>query len=406
MPQILNVIILNLKTFMRQKARILALFLFISVLGLVAGLAGNLFLTSTNLVDTIPLAIVDLDDSFESRMLLSGITETVGGSMLELSILDKYSAAEALENGTVTAVITMPENFGESIVSGENLPFIVEYNRNTPLVSALVRIAADSFADMLRSSQTGVYVTLNYAFAQDIPQEQYNSILMNINMMFIRLVMNRAEMFVEETVSVAGLLSIWQVYFITAYIALMMCASFVMTDATRRSFGRYTAISLSLRGISSGKVFLACAISYFLLLLALNAGVLLCAAALSAFLDMPAVSINAGFVLGISVVAAVLATFAAMLVFVFNNTLSSGIFTAVFACVSLFLSGGIIPVEFLSSSVQLMSNFVFNTWGARLLAAGITGESAFLPLVMCVLFGGVFAAIGYVAANLRGRAVR
>ncbi|MCL2674234.1 MAG: ABC transporter permease [Defluviitaleaceae bacterium] len=406
MSPILNVISLNLKTFMRQKIRILALFLFISLLGTVAGLAGNLLLTSTNIADTIPLAIVDLDDSFESRMLLSGITETVGSSMLELSILDKHSAADALENGIVSAVVTMPENFGASIISGENMPFIVAYNRNTPLVSALVRIAADSFADMLRSSQTGVYVTLNYALAQDIPQEQYNSILMNINMMFIGLVMNRAEMFTEETVSVAGLLSIWQVYFITAYIALMMCASFVMTDTTQRNFGHYAMVNLSLRGISSGKVFLACAISYWLLLLALNAGVFLCAAALSAFLGLPAISVNAWFVPGIAAVAAVLAAFAAMLAFAFNSTLSAGIFTAVFVGISLFLSGGVIPLEFLSSGIQFLSHFVFNTWGVRLLAAVITGENSVLPLVMCVLFGSFFAAIGCIAANSRGRAAR
>lgn len=153
-------------------------------------------------------------------------------------------------------------------------------------------------------------------------------------------------------------------------------------------------------------VFLTCAISYFLLLLTLNVGISLCAAALGAFLGLPTIGMNTGFIFGIVIVTTVLAMFAAALVFVFNSTLSTGAFTAVFVLVSLFLSGGIIPIEFFSSNVQLLANFVFNTWSARLLASGLTGENLLLPFAMCILFGSIFAVIGCIAANLRGRTNR
>ena len=400
-----NVINLNLKTFVVQKGRIAALFFLTAVLCLAAGLSGHFFLTDGSVVEPITVAVVDLDESIETRMILSAIMDAPEyGELLVFSRPSPADAASILDDGRTTAVITLPEGFGNSMTRGENMPFAVAYNRERPLASALVRVVADAFADMLRSSQMGVYVTLNYALAQDIPQTQYDMIFMSVNMRFIGLVQNRQDMFVSDIQSVTGELVIWQAYFIAVYIALMMCAAFVMTDAVRRNFSRYFIISLGMRGVSHRVVCLACVMSYFLLFLVLNIGLWLCITFLSYLLGLPAFGINAGLACGVVVIAAALAAFAVMLTFVFDSSLSAGAFTAVFTVVSLFLSGGIIPAAYFSESFQLMSNAVFNTWGVRLLAAALTEGNLLMPVAACVGFGLIFMGIGCVAVKLRGRA--
>ncbi|MCL2565411.1 MAG: ABC transporter permease [Defluviitaleaceae bacterium] len=399
----LNILALNLKTFARQKMRIASFFMLIALLCLGAGLAGNFFVSGQNIINPIYVAVVDLDNSFETGLILSAITEsTENDGLLSFAYHSPESAADALSEGSVVAIITLPENFGIGITTGENIPFTVTYNQNMPLISALVRISADAFADMLRISQTGVYITLNYAAAMDLPQAQYDMIFLGVNMRFLGFVLNRDKMFVTDTLSVTGGLLIWQAYFIAAYISLMMCAAFVMTDTIRRNFNRFSLISLKNRGIPSYMIFGACVTAYFLLFAALNTGLWLFSNILLTVFYMPPFILNAALLLAVFVVITVLSSFAAMLTFVFDSPLSAGVFTAVFAGLSFFLSGGIIPIALFSDGMQIVSNLVWNTWAASLLAAALTeGLIGWAAIAICASFGLVFAAIGCIAAGKR-----
>ncbi|MCL2617202.1 MAG: hypothetical protein FWD96_06120, partial [Defluviitaleaceae bacterium] len=95
------------------------------------------------------------------------------------------------------------------------------------------------------------------------------------------------------------------------------------------------------------------------------------------------------------------AAFAVLLTFAFGSAVSAGLFTAMFVGVSVFLSGSIIPTEYFAGGLRLASNVVFNTWAVRLLGAAITGGSLAIPLVVCLVFGVVFAGVGYVAVASR-----
>jgi len=386
----------------------ISLFGLIALLATAAGLLGNFFLSETNIAGPIYIGIVDLDDSFETRMILSVITEQSDDYSVMLRFANKTpsGASEALQNGDISAIITLPENFGWSILSGENLPFVVTYNAERPLSAALIRITANAFADMLRTGQIGVYVTLNYALEQDLPRENFDMIFMGVNMRFLGFVLAREDMFVVDSQSVTGGLLIWQSYFIAAYIALMICAAFVMTDAIRRNFSHHCLISLSNRGISAHTVFAACAFAYFLLFVVLNAAFWLLIMSLPNVRDLMSLSINIGFFVSVAVISLSLATFAAMLTFVFNSAFSAGLFTSVFAIVSLFLSGGIVPIMYFSDRLRAAANFVWSTWSSGLLAAAILDENIFFPAFMSLLFGWLFAVFGTVFASFRGRCAK
>jgi len=364
-------------------------------------------MSEANIAGPVYIAIVDMDDGFETRMILSIITEQADdyGEMLRFTHKTPNDAQVALQSGDISAILTFPENFGAAMIGGDNMPFGVTYNAERPLSAALIRVMANAFADMLRTSQMGVYVTLNYSIEQGVPPESFDMIFMGVNMMFLGFVIARGEMFMVDTTSVTGGLPIWQSYFIAAYIALMICAAFVMTDAVRRNFSRYCLISLKNRGISISTSFTACIFAYFLLFLTINV-VLWLMVALSPIEVLGEFDINARFLGGIVIVSASLSAFAAMLTFAFDNAFSAGVFTSAFAIVSLFLSGGVVPIMYFSDALQAASNLVWSTWSTRLLSVAVLEENMLTPAIVCALFGLIFAIIGMAFAELRGRCAR
>ena len=399
-----NMVQMNLKTFAAHKTRAGALCLLIALMCLAAGLVGDVFLRGGDVVGIIAVAVVDKDNSLETRMIVSSIIEQGElHGLIELLPMDEDSALEALAQDRLTAVLTFPPGFGASMVAGENMPFSVAYNLQRPLTSELVKVMSDAFANMLRSSQTGIYVTLNYAATRQITPEQHHAIFLGVNMTFLSLVLNRAEIFAQEVLSITGGLAIWQSYFIAAYLALMTLSAFVMTDVIRYNFGRHTLVSLRMCGVSLDDVFLACVVSYFVLLLALNGGLWLSVALFSAVFALPSIGAGIGLAIGALVVSAVMSVFAAMVTFSFESHLFAGVFAAAFAVMSLFLSGGVVPMEYFSAEVRFASLGVFSTWGSRLLTALISGGDVVWPLVACAVFAAIFAAIGCRAIKACGR---
>ena len=381
---------LNLKTFARQKIRLIILMLIMFFVSFIAGIAGTLFLTEGVLTRPISIVLVDLDDSIESRMILNAIVDEPGYiDLIEFVILTYEEAGAVLDGGDFTAIITFPQGFAHAMQTGHNIPFYVNLNDERPIASALVRVAVESFADMLRSSQIGVYVTLNFANTQEISRAEFDRVLMAVNMRFIGLVMNRHEVFVHDYQSVTGGLVIWQAYLIAMFCALMLCVSFAMTDAMRQIYSKFSILKLRSRGVSPLKIFLACFMAIFLLFITINTGVWLW------FFDID-LSINT--ILAIIVLAAGFAAFAAMITFVFTSNLAAGSFSAVFAGISLFFSGGIIPIDFFSVELRIIAGTVFNTWVVRLISAVLLDESIFLPMIVCISFALVFSAIGCFAA--------
>ena len=386
---------LNLKTFARQKILLIALLLLMISVSFIAGMAGTLFLTDGILTRPISIGLVDLDDSVESRMIISAIVDEPGYiDLIEFAILTPEEAGVVLDDGDFTAIITFPEGFARGMQTGHNIPFSVNLNDERPLASALVRVAVESFADMLRSSQIGVYVTLNYANAQDISRAEFDRVLMAVNMRFIGLVMNRQDIFIHDYQSVTGGLVIWQAYLIAMFCALMLCVSFAMTGSMRQVYSKFTVLKLKRRGVSPVMLFLACFAAIFLLFIAINAGVWLW------LLDF---NITTNTALAILVLTSGFAAFAAMITFVFSSTFAAGSFSAVFAGVSLFFSGGVIPIDFFSEELRVIAGTVFNTWAVRLISAVLLDEGIALPMIACISFTLFFAAIGFTAAYYRGR---
>ena len=370
---VISILKINLQTFYAHKVRLFAFAFFLLVIVILASIVGSYILTTGDATPTIQVAIVDQDNSFETSLIMSSIAnaEEYQG-FIYFTQMNESQATVALAGGYKTAVITFPPYFGHAMTTGGNIPFEISYNVNQPLASAMVRIIADSFADMLRSSQIGVYTTLNYAWDAvanaNITLPEYDAIFWQINLQFLNFVLTRHTLFAQEEVYATNM-PLALHYFFSAYIFLMMCSFFVLSDLVAKNFTRHNIVSLKGRGVGEWQVFVGSGLAYFVVLFLISwvglisswfwAGQFLLDNFGESWVPFQLVTPLALVCFGTSV-------FGVMVTFLFKSDVSRGLFVSVFAIVSLFLSGGIVPFVFLPAEVQSIATFVPSYWALRM----------------------------------------
>jgi len=396
-----------MKTFYVYKMRIFIFIFLIGVITLGAGAMAAHLLSGDSFFNVVYVGILDLDDSTETRMIISAISgaEEYEGlvefillerNLFSYNINDKENFQisqlyyESISNlnlpQAVSAIIIFPENFGTSMITGENMPFTVLYNENAPIAASVINIATEAFTNMLRTSQMGIYTAINYS---RYAQRNQNEIFLGVNMNFLGFILNRGELFETEVYSISGRVGVWFSYLASAYIALMICGFFIFTDITRNKFTQFTIKRLKAMGFSASNIYLSTLASYFLLFIFINTPLSLANLILYFFTNLEVPIIFA--LPQIVIILIVLSAFGASVSFIFKNELSAGLFVSIFAVVSLFLSGGIIPLNLMDTTFSKLS---FNYWGVQLLEASFLNENILMYSLMLTIFTIIFSIMG------------
>ena len=115
--------------------------------------------------------------------------------------MGEAQAAEALENGEVTAVLALPENFIHGVMYGDNpdLRLIVAGDR--PLESLLLLWVGQGGCDILSAAQSGIYAVLDLYREVQPASPPYDRVLTDINLRYMALTLNRADFFSLRPVS-------------------------------------------------------------------------------------------------------------------------------------------------------------------------------------------------------------
>lgn len=175
--------------------------------------------------DTDPLSGTVLDTLFQAEDLLAPV---------ELCPLEE----DALREGAYAAVITIPENFLKSIMTGENRSPTVEIMTGSPLEAAWIRQLALSGVQALSAAQLGVYTVLHEAESRGgMPDSLYQLMAADVNVTLMRAFFERGDRIQARTLSASGTLTLPQYYFAALGAALLFCYGFLFygaMDALRR----------------------------------------------------------------------------------------------------------------------------------------------------------------------------
>lgn len=366
----LNVFFLNIKLFYANKWRILSFFIFTFLIYFLFFITIN-HVTNQNPINPVQVAIVDLDNSLETVLIIQTITDTeYYHGLIEFVILDEKKAEEKLSNNQIVAVITFPENFGTAMTTGENIPFEVMYSQNRPMAAAFLHIVATAFADMLEASQTGVYTTLNFARAMNITSQEFDTIFWSVNLQFLGIIMNRQSVFNATELTTLQLPLIVE-YMIAFYLILLLSIFFVVSDIISLAFTKYVLKNLSITSVYIGTWF-----TFFILTILISV-----------------ITNNFVPIENIILISVLVSILGVPITFLFNDNMSRNIFLILFLVISLLFSGGIIPLQFIPD-MQIFIYANFNYWLAMLATNNVS-------ILALSIFALIYVVIGYFSLHRR-----
>lgn len=116
--------------------------------------------------------------------------------------MGEEEARAALEQGEVTAVLALPENFIRGVMWGENPDLRLLVKGERPLESLLLLWVGQSACDILSAFQSGVYAVLEL-YEQAPPSGlTRDQVVMDVNLEYINLALNRTSFFQTREVLV------------------------------------------------------------------------------------------------------------------------------------------------------------------------------------------------------------
>lgn len=336
---------------------------------------------------TLALTAPEGDDTPELLERYMGGMEDIA-QYCRMVTMEEGEALEALAEGRVTAVLALPQDFIQGVMWGENPDLRLIVARDRPLEALLLLWVGQSATDILSGFQSGVYAVLELYDKAPPPELDRQRVLIDINLRYITLALDRNSMFALEELEVTGALPIALHYVLSllSYFALAAAPVFLPLYT-----GSWMAFQRRLRGVRGYGAGLG--------------GALAAATAVLTALLLPALLLTGEGALLARVGAAVLmagfaSLFAAVCCLVAGNAAECGQLAFSVALAALLLGGGAIPPALLPGAVRELLWLSPVTW-LRQLAAGLMGYGVSPGTWACL--GLAAGAMGGAARFLYGR---
>lgn len=278
--------------------------------------------------------------------------------------MEVEQAREALTNGEILAYLELPEDFVDSVVSGENLK--VKFVFNTSQVgigTKLMSEMADVISGLIIKSQNAIYGM------QDLCDEyEYYDVYWDatdeLNLKYIDIILSRQDFFDVEILGLSNSLSM-PAYYICGFAVLFFlifgmngCAIFIRRDM---SLGRM----MSANGVGAGSQVVVEFLAYLILVIVNILGMFCLLGGICEFVEFTIPeweSIHFAKVLtfGISLIPAVIMISAmAFMLYELSGNVVSGMLLQFLAALSLsYISGCFYPASFFPESVQLIGKIL------------------------------------------------
>ena len=271
--------------------------------------------------------------------------------------MGEEEALDALRRGEVTAVLALPKDFIHGVMRGTNpdLRLIVAGDR--PLESLLLLWVGQSASDILAAFQSGVYAVLDLYEEAPPPGLDRDRVVLDINLRYIQLALDRGGLFRTEALSATGVLPVSLHYALAliCYLALAAAPLFLpLYSGSRITFQR--RLRCAGRGVAAG-YFSAVFTGTGVLLLLLAPALLLTGEG--------SVSARMTAALGMALFCAL---FSSVCCLALRSAASCGAVSFLAALLALALAGGIVPGALLPAGVRRLSPLSPVTWLMRLAA--------------------------------------
>lgn len=172
------------------------------------------------------------------------------GSICDFQYMDRETCLQKLEEGSLYAVLDVPEGFVESIMNGTNMPVKVWLAEDTGPEGKLFEELADAGALTLSASQAGIYagneLYQGLGLSQAISQLEWD-----LNKRYLDYSLERTGYFRHQKVSATGEVTTAEFYMVSMYV-LFLFLSVIPVSGYLQPVAKVTRQKLSMAGIGPG----------------------------------------------------------------------------------------------------------------------------------------------------------
>lgn len=356
-------------------------------------LEGNKF------IDSFDIAIVDKENSLESRMLINQFLSQAateedyggeGGNVVRFVKTDESNAMEMLKEDKVAGVIIIPEGFVYSMSIGENKPFQVIVNSSNPLVANFIKNYMQSYADLISASQNGImtaYVFYSRAASEDeFYDEKYTEVITKFSLKAL----SRNEAFKTKEVSYIPSVTKYE-YFTAALLVVFIMFGGIMGikfTAGEKQLGISTRLNIS--PITGAEFITARFITVFILSLFQFLSVIIPGwIVFKIYLRLNPVYMLAMFILTVFAVSA----WAVFIAVIFPTPVAADLAGSLGTLLMAAVGGSIYPLTSLPDAVKFLSYFTINRWavhGFMEIFSGNLTHMFFIDIAVIAIMGIVY----------------
>lgn len=329
---------------------------------------------------TIAITAPEGDTTGETLSLWMGKLQDVK-SYCSFLAMNPTEAEEALRQGEISAVLALPEDFIDGVLTGENPDVILTVSAERPLEALLANWVGGSAADLLMTFQQGIYAVLDVYDHTQPTDINRDDVVFGINLRYINWALGRESCFRTEMVSATGSLPLNQHYKLSlaAYflIALAPALSTIYDPKVLRAQRRLRCIGVGVEPCFAAAVF---------------SGIVIFLPA--ALIVLFTAKLPLKMILIVAVLWAVMTSlWGCLLCLLLPDSASRGMASFLLALLSLVLAGGLLPPTMLPSTmkaigeyslVSIMRNLAAGENAATLL--GLTGYFVGLNLTDVLLY--------------------
>jgi len=384
----------QIKAAFKALPKLICATLIFSALVVLIGFCGTKLLSNSKSNNKMDIAVVlPADGDSYTSLAFSFLSDidTVK-NVCTFKEMSKESAYEGLRNGTIYAIILVPDNFINHIIDGTNTPANIIFPKSgISTKSMLFRTLVNSGVTDIGAAEAGIYAVddvCNYYKIEDgvVKSEEF------LNEAYFSYALDRSVYFKTNTISATGSLTITEFYICSGIVLLLLLSGISCSDLLKRENSALST-SLKRRRIPVSLLFLFKIIGVTLVFFSL----LLFAYMMTALAQIrfPAISnifVHLNFASFISLFLLIFGIFSMVLfIFQFANNQSLGVLLLfALSTLMLFISGGFIPSALLPELVQKIGVFLPTTYFIKLCGEIITNTTALATLIINVGFSGLF----------------
>ena len=227
---------------------------FIVMLLLIAGgvHAVSLVMSDAGVFQTAEIGVVIPEDENQTKMVAQFISNMDSvKSVCHFQYLDQKSALDALDAGSLDAVISLPEQFYEDVDSGKNTPATIYFPENAPLNTRVFGELVTDGVSLLRTAEAGVYAAYDTAgiYRAELTNDQIGEVISDL---YIYEAFDRTLVFQKSVYSSLGKADLYQYYFSAGVLILLLMIGVNQSHLYQRQ-SRAVENKIRIYGIGEGK---------------------------------------------------------------------------------------------------------------------------------------------------------